>query len=76
MYMHVKEIVYRTEVNKLDGEYLQSQKSDSGRPSVSPTRGEHGSGDGQGGSELSFKPSLLEEILTEKKLVCELFHIL
>lgn len=62
------------------GSEIQSQKSDSGRPSVSPTRGEYGSGDGQGGSELSFKPSLLEEILTEKKLALmrspEVMHFL
>lgn len=47
---------------------LTTQKSDSGRPSLSPNRGEHGSADGQASTELGFKPSLLEEILTEKKL--------
>ena len=48
---------------------IQGQKSESSRPSVSPNRGEHGSSDGQGSADLGFKPSLLEEILTEKKLV-------
>ena len=48
---------------------IQGQKSESSRLSVSPNRGEHGSSDGQGSADLGFKPSLLEEILTEKKLV-------